>query len=236
MGETEAQRQIQQMVNFILKEARDKADEIEAKALEDFNIEKLRMMQQQKEKIRDEYQRKSKQLEVQRAIARSTAVNKARVKKMEERSLMVDKVRDLALKELANLSADSSKTQAYRNLLVDLTVQGLLRLLEDHVVVRCRECDKGLFDTGLIKSACTKYAQIIKDETGADKSVHIEVDKQTFLPPPPRPGYEGKTCSGGVILLAHDSKITCDNTLDTRLSLVVEECKPQIRETLFPQS
>lgn len=60
--------QIQQMVKFILNEAKDKAQEIEARALEDFNIEKLKLVQQMKDKIRQEFEKKAKKLEVQRAM------------------------------------------------------------------------------------------------------------------------------------------------------------------------
>merc|ERR1711959_146041 len=89
MDDSEAQKQIQQMVNFILNEAKDKAEEIEAKALEDFNIEKLKLVQQMKDKIRQEYTRKAKQVETQRAIARSTAVNNSRLQKIAARQEVI---------------------------------------------------------------------------------------------------------------------------------------------------
>lgn len=53
LSDEAAQKQITQMVNFILNEAKDKASEIEARALEDFNIEKLKLVQQMKEKVSD---------------------------------------------------------------------------------------------------------------------------------------------------------------------------------------
>lgn len=56
------------MVRFILNEAKDKAQEIEARALEDFNIEKLKLVQQMKDKIRQEFDKKAKKLEVQRSM------------------------------------------------------------------------------------------------------------------------------------------------------------------------
>ena len=52
MDDEQSAKQIQQMVNFILNEAKDKAEEIDAKALEDFNIEKLKQAQTMKDKIR----------------------------------------------------------------------------------------------------------------------------------------------------------------------------------------
>ena len=52
MDPVESSKQIQQMVSFILNEAKDKAEEIESKAMEDFNIEKLKLVQQMKDKTR----------------------------------------------------------------------------------------------------------------------------------------------------------------------------------------
>ena len=52
MNDAEAQQQIQQMVSFILNEARETADSIKQKANEDYNIEKLKLVQSMKDKIR----------------------------------------------------------------------------------------------------------------------------------------------------------------------------------------
>ena len=53
-----------QMVQFIHQEAKEKAAEIKLKTDEEFNIEKLRMVEAEKQKIRAEYERKEKQVEV----------------------------------------------------------------------------------------------------------------------------------------------------------------------------
>ena len=57
-----------QMVKFIQQEASEKAAEIKLKADEEFNIEKLRMVEAEKQKIRQEYERKEKQIEVQKRM------------------------------------------------------------------------------------------------------------------------------------------------------------------------
>jgi len=54
MNDQEATQQIKQMENFILKEAQDKSEEIESKGLEEFGIEKFRIVTSQKEKIRQD--------------------------------------------------------------------------------------------------------------------------------------------------------------------------------------
>lgn len=56
------------MVQFIHQEAKEKAAEIKLKADEEFNIEKLRMVEAEKQKIRQEFERKEKQVEVQKRM------------------------------------------------------------------------------------------------------------------------------------------------------------------------
>lgn len=227
MDDLEAQRQIQQMVNFILNEAKDKANEIEAKALEDFNIEKLKLVQQMKDKIRQEFQKKAKSLEVQRAIAHSTAINRARLRKMAAREQILQDVVAQSGKELANIRGETK----YEALMIDLIVQALLRLLESHVIVRCRECDKALCEK-LLPQATKKYTEVIKKQANVQRVTHLEIDSQ-FLPPPPSANSAGRTCAGGVFLRTKNGKVTIDNTLDARLQIVTAECLPQIRQILF---
>eukprot|EP01066_Platyproteum_vivax_P012739 Platyproteum_vivax@DN5789_c0_g1_i2.p1 len=230
MDDAEAQRQINQMVNFILNEAKDKAQEIDAKAMEDFNIEKLKMVQKMKDKIRQEYAKKAKQVEVERSIARSTAVNRARLKKIAARNAVLTDVTSSATARLADVSKDTNK---YKIIITDLIVQGLVRLLEDEVVLQCRQADKSLVE-GLLSEASSRYSTFLQKEAGVKKSVKLSIDNSSFLPPPPTGKDTGRTCCGGVILMTPDQKIVLDNTLDKRLQLIVEECKPEIRKTLFP--
>ena len=55
MNEQEVDRQINQMVQFIKQEAEEKANEIRVAAEEEFNIEKLQMVEAEKQRIRKEY-------------------------------------------------------------------------------------------------------------------------------------------------------------------------------------
>ncbi len=42
--------------------------------------------------------------------------------------------------------------------------------------------------------------------------------------------------SGGVVILAFEGRIICDNTLDQRLALAFEQRLPDVRKTLFGAS
>ena len=54
--------QIKHMMAFIEQEANEKAEEIDAKAEEEFNIEKGRLVQTQRLKIMEHYDKKEKQV------------------------------------------------------------------------------------------------------------------------------------------------------------------------------
>jgi len=220
MEDEEAQRQIKQMVNFILNEAKDKAEEIEAKALEEFNIEKLKVVQQMKEKIRQEMTRKAKLQETKRAIARSTAINQARLQKMEKRHKCIDMIEE---ESKAALIALTNKKGEYEKVLTDLIMEGALRMVEDQVTIRCRKKDAASVNNS-ISAAADKYAKLLQAQTGLTKATKFVIDTE-HLP---------DDSIGGVILSVMDGKIRLDNTLDSRLRLQMESNMPVIRQTLFP--
>eukprot|EP00920_Eleutheroschizon_duboscqi_P039393 GHVT01094785.1.p2 GENE.GHVT01094785.1~~GHVT01094785.1.p2 ORF type:complete len:237 (-),score=69.82 GHVT01094785.1:405-1115(-) len=231
LDDREAQHQIEQMVSFILNEAKDKAAEIEAKALEEFNIEKLKMVQMMKDRIRQEYMKKIKQIEVKRSIARSTAINKARLKKITSRDEKYKASWGLACVELhKTTTADPAN---YKELCTKLIVQGLLRLMEKEVYVRCRRMDDGVIQE-IIPAAARLYREVLQRECGVDRTVVLKLDPSPErLCPPPAPDNAGLSCCGGVVLYTPDYRISCDNTLDARIKRVAEDCAPSIRNILF---
>jgi len=219
------------MISFILSEATDKANEIQKRGEEEFSIEVHRLITEQKEKIRQTYERKVKQIETQYAIAKSMAINKQRLEKIKARQEVIGKISDDVREKLTEAMKNQAKSKAF---VTQLIVQGLLMLLEPEVVVRCRECDKGLVSSCL-EQAASDYAKAIKTQTGATKTCKLSVDSQKYLPAAPVPGSEAPSCLGGVMLLCQQGKITIDNTIDLRLRLVMEQDKPAIRAQLFPQ-
>lgn len=67
----------------------------------------------------------------------------------------------------------------------DMLIQGLLRLLEPEVVIRCREVDRSVVES-VLSAATSKYSKILSDEAGINKTVKLSVDKSgRYLPPPP---------------------------------------------------
>lgn len=222
------QEQVLQMTQFILNEAKDKAEEINAKALQEFSVEKLKVVNAEKEKIRQEYLRKAQQIATKQAIERSTAINRSRLDKIKARQ---DILTQISADSKERLKKDLSNDASNRAFITKLIVQGLLMLLEDKVQVRCRASDEALV-AGCLAGAASEYAKIVQAETGATKTCALSVDKENRLPPAPT-GQPGPSCLGGVVLACQNGTITIDNTVDSRLALVLEQAKPTIRSLLF---
>jgi V-type H+-transporting ATPase subunit E len=68
MNDSDVSKQVQQMVHFIKQEAEEKANEISVAAEEEFNIEKLQLVEAEKKKIKQEYERKEKQVDVRKKM------------------------------------------------------------------------------------------------------------------------------------------------------------------------
>jgi len=216
----ETQTQIDQMKIFIINEAKDKCEEIATKALQEFDIEKLKIVNATKEKVRQEYSKKLKAAETKKAIERSTAINRSRLEKIRMQQDMMTALWNESKTDLAKEMKGEAK---HKEFITKVIVQGLLKLLEDQVQVRCRACDDSLVKQ-CISQAQTEYSQVVEKETGAKKTCKVVLDEANKLSP---------SILGGVVLTCQNGTITIDNTLDSRLKLVLEQAKPQIRGFLF---
>merc|ERR1712137_1130140 len=113
MDATEANKQITQMISFILAEAKDKASDIEKKGEEEFSIEVHRLITEQKEKTRATIEKKTKQIETQYAIAKSMAINKQRLEKIKARQEVMVKLSDEVRDKLAQDLKAQDKTKGF---------------------------------------------------------------------------------------------------------------------------
>ncbi|TMW69668.1 hypothetical protein Poli38472_001824 [Pythium oligandrum] len=224
MNASDADRQIKQMVNFILQEAQEKANEIRIKTEHDFNLEKQMLVHNAKLKIQEEYARKEKEREINKRIARSAEIGASRRKKMIARDELLKTLIVDGQQACRNAVTDQNK---YKTLLRDLIVQGLIKLYETDVIVSVRQADVQLVES-ILREATDKYITIMKQEANLDVSkVKVTLNKYAE-------GMVPASKAGGVILYARQGKIVCDNTLDTRLNQVYYDLKPQVRKALFP--
>jgi V-type H+-transporting ATPase subunit E len=225
MDENQVQSQLNQMQNFIMQEAEDKASEIRAKSQEEFSIQKAAIVVVEKQKITKEYERKEKQIGIKKKIDASNELNLARLRVLKSRDDVLQRLLVEAQQQLSKIG----QSDQYPAILHKLIIQALVRLGEAKVQVVGRKEDRHL-----IESVLNQVKQEYKEKTG--QAVDLKIDENNFLPPGPTPGHKGATCSGGIILSAHEGKMLCRNTLDARLGLAFEQRLPEIRTTLFGKS
>ncbi|XP_026182934.1 V-type proton ATPase subunit E 1 [Mastacembelus armatus] len=214
LSDADVQKQIKHMMAFIEQEANEKAEEIDAKAEEEFNIEKGRLVQTQRLKIMEYYEKKEKQIEQQKKIQMSNLMNQARLKVLKARDDMISELLNEARQRLANLAKDPAK---YSGLLDGLVLQGFYQLLEPKVTVRCRKQDVQLVQA-CIQRNIPVYKAAVKN------NLEVRIDQDNFLPP---------DTSGGIELYNADGKIKVSNTLESRLDLMAQQMMPEVRVALF---
>ncbi|XP_060079667.1 V-type proton ATPase subunit E-like [Ylistrum balloti] len=214
LSDADVQKQIKHMMAFIEQEANEKAEEIDAKAEEEFNIEKGRLVQQQRVKIMEYYEKKEKQVELQKKIQNSNLLNQARLKVLKARESHLKALLQEAQTKLTEITKDRQK---YKQALVGLIAQGLYQLLEPTVILRCKQVDVDLVQECL-PLAVQKYEDEIK------KTVKVNIDKDNYL---------GSEVCGGVEMVAHGNKIKVENMLENRLQMIFDQMVPHLRTVLF---
>ncbi|XP_068711803.1 V-type proton ATPase subunit E-like [Montipora foliosa] len=214
LNDAEVRKQIEHMMAFIEQEAKEKVDEIDAKAEEEFNIEKGRLVQQERLKIMTFFEKKEKQVELQKKIQKSNQLNQSRLKTLKAQDDHIKSILDDAVKRLGEVTKDTSR---YEQVLRGLITQGLFQLLEPAVSIRCRQQD-----LNIVKKV--KEASVEDYKNSTKKTTEVTVDEQSFLP---------SDCAGGIELLAKQGRIKVVNTLESRLEMMSRQMMPEIRETLF---
>jgi len=225
MDEKEVQSQLDHMIKFIYREAEEKATEIHDKAMEEFSIEKQRIVQEERIRIMKDFEKKEKQIEVQKKIQYSNELNTSRLQVLKAREEGVQKILGEAHKRVAAISKDPS----YKRLLHELILQGLIKLQEPRVQVVCRNEDLALVKE-VLPQAVAEYQQKSK------RNCEVTINQSDPLPPGPELAKGEDFCTGGIVLSTMDGKIICANTLDARLSMVFEQKLPEIRTILYGES
>jgi len=219
MNDQEVLSQINQMVQFIHQEAKEKAAEIKLKTDEEFNIEKLRMVEAEKQKIRAEYERKEKQVEVQKRIEQSNETRLARLKELKSRDDAMQAVIAEAASKLPSLVSGS----AYPALLESLILEALIGVADQNVSVKAVAGQETATKKALT-AVKPKFVDWATKNKGAEWASTINI---TFDSTPLKTGI------GGVAVCGFGGKITLENTLQNRLILAYETQLPKLRAALF---
>ena len=130
---------------------------------------------------------------------------------------MIEKVQEEANH---HLKQQISSPQTYKPVLKKLIHQGLIKMLEENVEIRCLKSDENIVSE-VIAECEDDFNQICEVKT------KLTINKQNSLT---------EQDIGGVILTSLNGRIVCDNTLRARLTYCLELLLPDIRKMLFAES
>ena len=148
---------------------------------------------------------------------------------------MVESLRGEAKKAMQERMA--SNRSEYSALLKQLLVQGLIKLIEPKVTLRCRESDHSLL-AAVIDDAVSEYKQLMLSQVKAlegktDIPCTVTIDDNHRLPEY-NESDPTNSCLGGFVMYCRKNRIVCSQTLDDRIDMVYQFAIPEMRATLFP--
>ena len=219
-----------ELKRFMIQEAHEKAFEIKVTSQRLFEKEKKNIVKEGIKRVDENVDKSRRELQTELNINRSTKVNKSRMKKMNARN---DLMKNLVQETLTYLEEEFANPESdeYREVIKKLIMQGLIKLLEPKVLIKCREKDLDMIN-GLIEEVQNEYAELMQAETERDEyTVEIHVIEDNFI----KEDTPAGKC-GGIVLCSEDKLIVCSNTLNERLSLCYEESLPELRKKLFPNT
>ncbi|KAE8673383.1 V-type proton ATPase subunit E [Hibiscus syriacus] len=201
---------LEKVFDFITKESDFPAKMNDS---DEFNIERLQLVEAENKKIKLEYEKKEKQVEVRKKIEYSMQLNVSRIKVLQAQDDVVNEMKESTSKELLNVSCDYLM---YKNLLKYVIVQSLVRLKEPAILLRCRKDDVHLV-VSVLDSAKGEYASKVNVDPLKIfiDDVHLPLHLLTIT-------LMVLFCSGGIVLASQDGKIVYENMLDARLDVALK--------------
>ncbi|EIM20452.1 ATPase, V1/A1 complex, subunit E [Wallemia mellicola CBS 633.66] len=214
LDDEEVKQELNKMVSFIKQEAEEKARELRVKADEEYENEKAKIVAQEQHHLNAVYDKKFKQALVARKIAQSTQTNKARLRVLSSREEHLNSL----FEEVKNKVDKLSESDDYADILRRLIVQSMLKLMEGQVIIQARPKDEKVIES-ILDDAKNEF----KEATGKDVDAQIQTSLED-------------ASAGGVKLNGFGGRISIDNTIEARLSLLEDRMLPEIRMDLFGQN
>merc|ERR1711907_111141 len=213
----ECNARVDHLVKLINGMATEQVDEINDKAQQDYEMEKARICDETFSKMKAEYSRRDKRMDAESKIAFAKENSRSKMTVLQVQSDYVDSV--IAEAKAAVPAAISNKA-AYTKMLEGLISQGLAKLLDSNVTLRCKESDLSQVESAIPSAVSAFLAAHGKPGAKCD----VTVNKSAWLP---------ASESGGVILVGSSGKVQVDNTFSARMEIAAEQLMPQMKSMLF---
>lgn len=103
----------------------------------------------------------------------SEAKNKSNIEKIQRRNVLFENLKSETLEKIKGFA--KADNQAYRDLLKKLILQGAIKLLEEHVILRIRKTDQGFVEK-FFPDIEREYREYLLKETEQEYNLKFEID------------------------------------------------------------
>ena len=209
------------IVRSIWKNTFDKILEIKISNKRALTEMREKIMNEEKKKIDLKYKKQYDSQYTENKIEFSTAKNQSNLEKMKKKNDLVNKIMEETLEKIKEFANPNNKE--YQNLLKQLIVESMVKLLESTCYLQIRKEDEK-YVKSILKECEKNYSNFMKKETSRDYNCKLIIDNEY---------YDNEF--GGVKLMNSDKKIILGNGLQNRLMLCKEQHLPEIKKMLFPK-
>ena len=209
------------IVRSIWKNTFDKILEIKISNKRALTEMREKIMNEEKKKIDLKYKKQYDGQYTENKIEVSTAKNQSNLEKMKKKNDLVNKIMEETLEKIKEFANPNNKE--YQNLLKQLIVESMVKLLESTCYLQIRKEDEK-YVKSILKECEKNYSEFMKKETSRDYNCKLIIDNEY---------YDNEF--GGVKLMNSDKKIILGNGLQNRLMLCKEQHLPEIKKMLFPK-
>lgn len=210
-------------------------NKIESEMEKEFTTMKAKYVEEEEKRITENYKATLSNQTVKLKIEKSKQQNMARIERMRKVNEYVDQLRQ----EMKQQVRDKLKNDqaAYKDLIKNLLIQGLIKLMEGNIFIRCRESDVAVIES-IKDEAIAEYKNLVvtqvkrfegKDPNDIPCNIIIDGKRLESIE-----DNELTGSVGGFKLYAKKGRIVCSQTIDDRIDLVFGSAIPAIRHELFP--
>lgn len=227
---------LENMVQFIKQHGREEVARIKKASDDAYTSRRNEYRAEAIKKIEDENEETFKRQEVMLKITKSKEQNERRIEKMKAVNVYIDKLRQETRDKVKEQFAED--VDGYKELLKNLMLQGLIKLFEANVLIRCREEDRDLIEEikdeviEQYRNMIIEQVKMFADKSPEDIPCNIMVDENNYLESINSNPQTGSL--GGFNMLAKKGKIVLTQTVDSRIDLCFQAAIPAIRYMLFP--
>ncbi len=154
MDRAQSEKIMQGMIDFIKAHGKERVNEINNQAETDFVVQKEKLIMAKRKQLADQFEKDLNIQEINLKIQKSAEQNKQRIERMQKINEMVSSLEKAAGSALHRRL--ESNPAEYAELLKNLLIQGLIKLIEPRVILRCREGDVDVLQS-VIDDAVSSY-------------------------------------------------------------------------------